>query len=146
MGPLVLDHFAVPPALSVGEGPPCTVMKGSVFAQHIFEDPFLVRDHEAIVVQGVLLVFEPAPTALQFRLQVAVAILFCMLSLDPVPLELLPQASAEVFQPFVVADLQASQIWGWGRGTTVPQSATIWDLNILYYSSHVCLRCSGMPC
>ena len=146
MGHLVHYHLGVPRALVLGHLPHCCVIKGSVGPRLIFPDPFLVRDHEALVVQGALLVFEPAPTALQFRPQVAVTIIFCMLCLDPVPLELLPQASAEVFQPVVVADLQASQIWGWGRGTTVPQSATIWDLNILCYSSKVYLTCSGMPC
>ena len=146
MGSLVLDHFGVPPALIVGDGPPCCVIKGSVGPQHIFPDPFLVRDHEALLVQGALLVFDPAHTALQFRPLITVAILFCTFPLDPVPVELLAQALAVVLQVLVVADLQASQIWGWGRGTTVPQSATIWDLNILCYSSKVYLTCSGMPC
>ena len=146
MGQLRLDHFGVPDALTVGDAPPCLVIAGSVGPPHIFPDPFPVRDHEAVLVQGALLVFDPAHTALQFRPLITVAILFCLFPLDPVPLELLAQALAVVLQVLVVADLQASQIWGWGRGTTVPQSATIWDLNIRCYSSKVYLTCSGMPC
>ena len=129
MGHLVPFHVGVPPALVPAHLPHCCVIKGSVGPLLIFPDPFPVPDHEAVVVQAVHLVSDPPRTALQFaNFFFSKAILFCTCPFDPVSLDLLAQALAVVLQVLVVADLKASQIWGWGCGTTVPQSSTIWEL------------------
>ena len=128
MGHLVHYHLGVPRALLLAHLPHCCADKGSVGPRLIFPDPFPVPDHEAVVVQGAHLVSDPARTALTFQSCFSVAIVFCKSPQDPVSLDLLAQAPAVVLQELVVADLKASQIWGWGCGTTVPQSATIWEL------------------
>ena len=105
--------------------PHCVGAFASVGPRLIFPDPWPVPDHEAAPVQGSHLVTDPARTATTFLLCLSIGILNCELPVDLASLQLLAQALAVVFQVLSVADLKASQIWGRGCGTTVPQSSAI---------------------